>query len=293
MNKYPGTWAIIAAFAVGITAISFSSIFIKWSEAPVSVIVMYRLLITAILMLPFSFKYKSEFVGLSVRQWMLLVFSGAALGFHFLFWMDSLRYTSVASSTVLLTLEPVFVMLGAFIIFKEKTPAGTLIGMFIAVTGAMMISWGDMKLSDAALYGDLLSLLGTVAVAVHMLRGQRLRESVSSFVYSFTVFIAAVFVFAVYNLYAGYSFIHYNMSDWVIFLLLAIVPTVLGHMLFNWLLKYVNATSVSMSVLGEPIGATLLAFWLLGEGVHPFQLLAGIIMLAGAWLFILSRRHSM
>ncbi|WP_248925727.1 DMT family transporter [Paenibacillus hamazuiensis] len=294
MTRRPGTVQFGLIYFTGIVAISFSSIFIRWSEAPVSVLGMYRLLFTVILMSPFIRPYISEIRGLTPKQWGLLLLSGSALGLHFLFWMGSLRYTSVASSTVLMTLEPVLVMAGAYIFFGEKASRQTVVGMAVAVSGAMMISWGDFGLSLRALQGDLLSLLGTAAVAVHMLLGQRLRRHVSSYVYSLLVFAVAAAVFALYNAAAGYSFVHYEAREWGLFALLAVVPTVFGHLLFNWLLKYMNAASVSMSVLGEPVGSTLLAFWLLGEPVGVFQLFAGLVMLAGVWIFIDSgsRRRS-
>lgn len=84
----------------------------------------------------------------------------------------------------------------------------------------------------------------------------------------------------------GYSFSAYPPKEWGLFLLLAVVPTLFGHYLFNWLLKYMSATSVSMSVLGEPVGATLLAFLLLGEPVTWLQATAGSLLIFGVWLFL-------
>jgi drug/metabolite transporter (DMT)-like permease len=214
--------------------------------------------------------------------------SGAALGLHFLLWMGSLRFTSVASSTAILTLEPIFVLLGSYWLFKQRTSRIALISMIIAITGAILIGWGDFRFSGIALQGDLLSLLGTMAVAVHMLLGKSLRATMSAFVYSFWVFLFAAAVMAIYNVWAGFSFTLYPLKEWGIFLLLAIVPTVFGHYLFNWLLKYMKATSVSMTVLGEPLGATILAFYLLGEMITTLQIVAGCVLLLGVALFIRS-----
>lgn len=271
---------------VGMAAISFSAIFIRWSEAPVSVIGMYRLLLTVVMMSPFIYKFRNDFRSLSVRDGLLLTASGVALALHFLFWMGSLRYTTVASSTVLMTLEPVLVMLGSLWLFREQTNLVAAASMLIAVAGAVMIGWGDFRVSGKALYGDLLSIIGTLAVVVHMLLGQALRSRVSSFVYSYTVFVAASVSFAVYNAAAGYSFTNYVAREWLLFALMALVPTVFGHILFNWLLKYVGATTVSMAVLGEPVGATLLAWLLLGETVGPLQAAAGALLIAGVWMFL-------
>ncbi|ANE48675.1 multidrug transporter [Paenibacillus swuensis] len=274
--------------AVAIIAISFSSIFVKWSAAPVAIMAMYRLWMTNVLMLPFVWRKGSEMFTLGGKATGLLVGSGAALGLHFLLWMESLRYTSVASSTAFMALEPVMVMLGSYWAFQQRSSLSRIIGMAVAVVGAIAIGWGDWGLSPQALQGDLLSVLGTAAVALHMILGQSLRSKLSSVSYSFAVFAVAGGVLALYSLIQGYAFFGYKAVDWGVFALLAVVPTILGHYIFNWLLKYMDATSVSMSVLGEPIGATILAYFLLGEALTAIQLGAGVLLIGGVWLFIRS-----
>jgi drug/metabolite transporter (DMT)-like permease len=286
-NSGPGV-PLPVLLVIGIIAISFSSIFVRWSSAPVSIIAMYRLVLTNVCMLPFLIVHRREIVRIEPIHWGKLIVSGVALGLHFLFWMGSLRFTSVASSTAILTLEPIFVLLGSFWLFKQRTSRVALISMIIAILGAILIGWGDFRFSGIALQGDLLSLLGALTVAFHMLIGKSLRATMSAFVYSFWVFLFAAAVLAVYNVCADYSFTAYSLKEWGIFLLLAIVPTVLGHYLFNWLLKYMKATSVSMTVLGEPLGATILAYYLLGEMITPLQIAAGCVLLIGVALFIRS-----
>ncbi|WNQ10069.1 DMT family transporter [Paenibacillus aurantius] len=275
---------------IGIVAISFSSIFIRWSDAPVSVIAMYRLLLTNLLMLPFLGRNWPEIRSISARDGLRLALSGLMLGLHFLFWMGSLRATTVASSTAIMALEPILVMLGSFWLYRHRTHPLAAAGMMIAIAGAALIGWGDFGLSVQALKGDLLSFLGTVAVALHMLIGKSLRSRINAFVYSFTVFASAAGVLAVYNASAGYSFTAYAPKEWGIFLMLAVVPTLFGHYLFNWLLQYMNATSVSMTVLGEPLGAGLLAYLLLNEAVTGLQAAAAGLLLFGVWLFIRAER---
>lgn len=271
---------------IGIAAISFSAILVKWSAAPTSIVASHRLLITVLLMSPFLIKYWPEMKRITTKSYIKLVWSGICLGLHFLLWMASLRYTSVASSTAILTLEPVVVMLGSYLVFRHKTSSGALIAMFIAIIGAMMIGWGDFRFSGDALLGDFLSFLGMIAVAIHMILGQGLRTHISAFVYSWWVFLIGGIVLLIYNLIAGYSLWNYGPSEWVLFLLLAIIPTLFGHLLFNWLLKYMQATTVSMSVIGEPLGATILAYYLLGETITWIQFAAGILLLIGVGLFI-------
>ncbi|WP_424767062.1 DMT family transporter [Paenibacillus sp. sgz302251] len=273
-------------YIIGIIAISFSSIFVRWSSADVAVIAMYRLYLTNLLMLPLVWKYREELFALNARQWLLLSASGVMLGLHFLLWMASLRLTTVASSTVILTLEPVLVMLGSYFIFRVRANRMMLWGMGIAMIGSIVIGSGDFSLSGDALLGDILSFLGAAAVAVHMLIGKQLRENISAFAYNFSVFFIAATALAAYNIVRGNPFTGYSSKEWGIFLLLAIVPTLFGHYLFNWLLKHMSAASVSMSVLGEPVIASLLAWVLLKEALTAYQLCAGALILFGVWLFI-------
>ncbi|GIM45292.1 multidrug transporter [Collibacillus ludicampi] len=276
---------------IGVVSISFSSIFIKWSHAPASILGMYRLLFTVLLMAPFLRKRVQEIQSISRRDWKLLILSGIFLGLHFLFWIGSLKYTTVASSMILTALEPFFVMIGAYLVFKEKTNGTAIICMAFAITGTVFVSGGDIGNSNAtAMFGDMLSILGTMAVSVHMLVGQTLSTRMSSFVYSILVFLIATGVFVIYNLIAGVPMIGYPASEWGIFILLAVVPTVFGHVLFNWLLKYVNATTISMSILGEPVGSIILAFFLLGESITDFQIVGGILSISGVLMFLKSNK---
>lgn len=275
---------------IGIVAISFSSIFIKWSSAPASVQGMYRLLFTSLLMLPFARPYSGAAFGLRRKDWLLLGMSGTMLALHFLLWMGSLEFTSVASSTMIMALEPVFIMVGAYLLYKEKTSASALLGMGIAIFGVVFIGWGDISLSSDHIKGDLLSIGGTVAVAAHLLIGQRLVARMPSYLYSLIVFIIAAVVFAVYNLLTGIPFFDYPPKEWGIFVLLAIVPTVFGHILFNWLLQYASATTVSMNILGEPVGASILAYLLLGEQLTGLQWAGGMLVMAGLAVYLYAGR---
>ncbi|WP_438350361.1 DMT family transporter [Paenibacillus sp. FA6] len=286
MQKSSSPIPIIIPLIIGVIALSFSSIFIKWSTSPASVQGMYRLLFTVLLMLPFGIRRISEFRRISIKNWLLLGLSGFFLALHFLLWMGSLKYTTVASSTIILALEPVFIWFGAYFVFKERISVFAKLGMLIAIVGAGLIGWGDIGVSSTNLYGDLLSFIGTVAVAVHMLLGQKLLSQVSPYVYNLSVFSSAIVVFALYNLSLGVSFTNYDNKEWGIFFLLAIVPTVFGHMLFNWLLQYISATTVSMSILGEPVGASLLAVFLLQEKISAVQMSGGLLAIAGMILFM-------
>lgn len=157
--------------------------------------------------------------------------------------------------------------------------------MAIAVIGAVMVGWGDFGLSSQAILGDILSFLCVIAVVGYLLIGQNAVKKVSHWIYSFCVFIFAAMVLTVFNLISGVPLVGYETREWGIFLLLAVIPTI-SHVINNWLLNYVNATTISMSILGEPIGATALAVMLLGERLSPMQIIGGLIVLIGVFFFL-------
>ena len=290
MNRKPSKLPVPLLMIIGIVAVSFSSIFIKWSAAPASIQGMYRLLFTSLLMLPFARPYTGALTALRKKDWILLIASGSMLALHFLLWMGSLKFTSVASSTMIMALEPIFIMLGAFFLFKERTAVSALMGMGIAIAGVIFIGWGDIGISANNLKGDLLSVGGTAAVAVHLLIGQKVVVRMPSYLYSLIVFISAAVVFALYNLAMSIPFFDYPPREWGIFMLLAIVPTVFGHILFNWLLQYVSATTVSMNILGEPVGASILAYVLLGEQLTGLQWMGSLLVMCGLAAYLYAGR---
>lgn len=280
---------------IGVLAVSFSAILIKWSNAPAAVLGLYRLLITFLILCPvlFTKKSRAEVRAVPKRTWLLVATSGVCLALHFILWIGSLKYTTVASSTILITLQPIFVMALAYWTLRERTSWRAWAAASIAIVGSTLIGWGDFRISGAALWGDLLSLLGTLAVSGYLVIGQYLRSSqqaMSSLVYSLFVYIFAIVVMFFYCLGEGYSLVQYEGREWLLFFLLAVIPTVFGHTLFNWLLKYVNAATISMAILGEPIGATILAYLLLHESVVTAQWFGGAVILGGIWLFLRSTR---
>lgn len=277
---------------IAIVAISFSAIFVKWSDAPASILSMYRLMLASLLLLPAVWLKRSEFNNITKRDWFFLLFSGLFLALHFILWFGSLKLTTVASSTIILALQPLVSLAGGFILYKERTTPSALLTMGIAIIGAVMIGWGDFALSDQAILGDLLSFLSVIAVVGYLLIGQQAVRKVSHWLYSFCVFFFAALFLFVYNVVTNTVMTGYSSREWGIFLLLAIVPTI-AHLINNWLMNYVNATTISMSILGEPVGATLLAVWLLGEQLSGWQIIGGLLILFGVFLFLMKQRPQM
>ncbi|WP_100331927.1 DMT family transporter [Bacillus xiapuensis] len=272
---------------IGVFSVSTSAILVKVSSADAGVIAFYRLLFTVLLMAPlFLWKNVGELKDISKKDWILSFVSGTFLAFHFILWFESLNYTSVTSSTVLVTLQPLFAFAGTYFIFKEKFSAGALTGGAVAVAGSIIISWGDFKISGQAFFGDMLALLACALITGYLLFGQTIRQRVSLMTYTFIVYLNSTMVLFFYVLIKDVPFGPYPIEEWVYFLLLAIISNLLGHTLFNWSLKYVSTSVISMAILLEPVGASWLAYWLLEEKIIQTQIVGGGVVLFGIMLFV-------
>lgn len=274
--------------AIGVIAVSLSAIFVKLADADAGVIAFYRMLFSVLIMSPvFFWKYTSEIKLLSKRDWTFSLVAGIFLAFHFILWFESLNYTSVASSTVLVTLQPLFAFAGTYFFFKERLSVKTILSGLIAIGGSVLISWGDFKISGAALYGDMLALIACALVTAYLLFGQDVRKRLSLVTYTFVVYGVSTITLFFYIVIKGESFGPYPANDWMWFLLLAIVPNLLGHTLFNWSLKYVSTNVISIAILFEPIGAAILAFFVFNEYLIATQVIGGFIVIAGILLFVM------
>lgn len=278
------------AVVIGVISISASAIFVKLANAaPAAIIANYRLLFAVLIMAPYVFfKYRHEFKRIQKKDWILSTLAGVFLAFHFILWFESLNYTSVASSVVLVTLQPIFAFLGTYLFFKERFSFGSIISMVIALFGSVIISWGDFQISGMALFGDILALLGAITVTIYFLFGQKVRRRLSLMTYTFVVYSISTITLLAYNLILQNSFVGYPADHWLYFLALAIFPTFLGHTLFNWALKWLSTSTISMGVVFEPIGASILAYFILDEQITYAQWLGGSVVLFGLFLFIMS-----
>ncbi|MBA2877411.1 drug/metabolite transporter (DMT)-like permease [Anoxybacillus kamchatkensis] len=278
------------ALIIGALSISTSAIFVKFTDAPSAVIAFYRLFFAVVFMTPlFIVKHIRETKQMNKRDWGLAVLSGTLLAFHFILWFESLRYTSVASSVVLVTLQPIFAFVGGFFFFKEKMTMSEWISALLAILGSVIISWGDFRVSGEALYGDMLALIACATVTGYWLVGQHLRKQFSLITYTYIVYGIASLVLSVYVSLFRYSFLSYNANDWWCFVLLAVIPTLFGHSLFNWAMKWVNAAMVSMAILFEPIGAIILAYIWLDEKVYLSQGIGSFFIIIGIGAYMLGK----
>jgi len=272
--------SLLLLIPIGILAVSTASIFIKLCDAPALIIATYRMVFASLILLPYAlYKRRGKPWGRKETGWLLL--SGFFLSLHFAFWIASLKYTSVASSVVLVTTHPIFVGIGARLFLKERMGFYLIFGIILSVLGTALISYGDMSLSEKALMGDGLALLGALTASGYFLVGRKMRKSQDLFSYILPVYSTAALALIVFSLAFQESFFGYSPSTYFYLILLALVPQLIGHTTFNWALKYLPASMVAITILGEPVGSTILAYLILGEGLTPFKMIGGILILAG------------
>ena len=270
---------------VSIVAVSTASILIRWSAAPPLAIASYRLLFATIILLPFYIRSGGiRKLRESPRNDALALMAvGVVLALHFASWITSLSLTSVASSVIFVHADPIFVAAVSHFVFKERINRGTLLGIVVAFAGATIIAIGDAGIGEANLYGDLLALLGAVMLGIYILAGRRLRQSLDLVSYVTPVYAASAVVLILGSVVTGTRLATFPPREYILFIALAVVPMIFGHTVYNWALRYVKAPVVSISLLGEPVGATILAFLFLNETPSTLAMIGGGITLAGIY----------
>ncbi|HEX5950567.1 MAG TPA: DMT family transporter [Actinomycetota bacterium] len=277
---------LLALLALGVVSVAFSSILIRAAEAPAMSIAFYRNAIAAGILLPIALgRHRDEFRSLDRRGWGTALLAGALLAAHFALWIPSLSYTTVAASTVLVTTTPVWVALFARAM-GERVGRSTAVGIGLALAGAVLISGGDYGVSARAAFGDLLALAGAVAAAGYLLAGRSLRQRISLTTYTGIAYTTTAAILAVVVAVSDASFTGFEPRVWALFVLMALVPQIGGHTVFNYLLGHVPAGTVAMAVTGEPVVASVLALAFFGEVPAWSAVAGGVAILAGIWVVI-------
>jgi drug/metabolite transporter (DMT)-like permease len=279
-----------AAIAVAIVAVSFASIFIRLSESSPLVIAAYRLMFATIMVAPFALaRQRQELSKLGTRDILLMIGIGGVLATHFALWITSLKVegVSVASSVVLVTSHPILVAVVSHMVLKERVNSVTAAGIAIGLAGVTLIAVGDYGLSASTLGGDLLAFGGGIMAGVYLLAGRRFRQRISLLTYVFVVYASAAFFLIVA------AFVTDDMRpsgdlwrELALFAAMALVSQIGGHTLYNWALKYVTAPVVSVSLVGEPIGASILAWLVLSETPGVLVVFGGLAAVCGIYLTV-------
>jgi drug/metabolite transporter (DMT)-like permease len=275
---------------IAVVAVSWAAIFIKFTGAPPLATAFYRMSFATLFVLPLALrKSLPELPKLKGKILILTLLSGVFLGFHFATWIASLDYTSISNSVVLVTTQPIFVAILSHFLLKEKINLAILFAIVLALLGSFIISGGDFKVGKANFLGDVLALIGAIMAAAYLLCGRVVRQELSLITYISTVYFISALVLGILCLFWGAPLYPYAPKTFLWFIFLGLIPTVIGHSLYNWALKYLKAYLVGMSILGEPVGATILAYLIFKQIPPTLTYLGAAAIFAG--IFLVFRSH--
>lgn len=275
----------MVVLSIGVAAISTGAIFVRLADAPALATAAYRVGLASVLLLPAASIYsRAELKRLHRKDIGLAIMAGFFLALHFATWIASLDYTSVANSVVLVNTNPIWVGLLGPLLTGDRIRRRTFGCIGLSVVGAAVIGWGDFSTGGQALLGDALALAGSLSAALYLLIGRNLRARVSLLAYIFLCYgSAAIFLWAAV-LSLGVAHTGFSTQTWAAFGGMAVLSQLVGHTSYNWALKWLRTSTVAVSLLGEPIGASLLAWLLFGETLTIVKFAGGGLILAAIYL---------
>lgn len=271
---------------LGVLGVSASSVLVRLSTAPSLILVLYRVGFATMILAPWVWlRHRQEVKNLSAREVLLCLGSGSALGLHFSAYFDSLRYTSIASSVVLVDTEVLFVALISILLFHKKLSGKAWLSVAMALGGSVIIAMADTAAGPDALRGDGLALAGALFVAIYTMIGAVCRKSISTTVYTFLVYLAASLTVLVISLLGGQAITGYGSVNYLTGFGMAILCTLMGHSVFSWGLKYLPPAFISTAKLLEPVFASLLGLMLFREVSGILTVLGGVIIIFAIALY--------
>ncbi|WP_435360537.1 DMT family transporter [Haloarchaeobius sp. DFWS5] len=283
----------VVALAVAVVAVSTSAPLIELSEeAPSSVKALYRVLFMTALVTPVALRRNpGDFARITSRDLAVALVTGIALAAHFAFWFLSFEYTTIAASATLVQTQPLFVAFGAWAVLSERVSRRMVAGILVAVAGAAIIGLGAPTSSAAPqpLLGNGLAVLGAAMASIYVLAGRSLRQRVSLFPYVTIVYGACTIGLFALVVYEGHDLTGYPLSEYLLFLGMAVGPGIFGHTVINWLLERVESSVVSVSLLGEPVGSAILALLIFSEVPGVATIVGGAVALVGIAVVVRSR----
>lgn len=285
LERYPK-----GVLLLGVLGISISAILVRYSQAPSVITAVYRLGWTVLLLLPVVLlRFREELRKVRGRDVLLCTLSGICLALHFLTWFESLKWTGVAVSTVLVSTEVIFTALGFALFLKGKIPPLGVAAIVMAFGGSAVLALAGGG-QGSVLYGNILALAAAFFVALYTLIGRIQRGYLSTTIYTFLTYLACFLTLLIMALVSGTPLVGYGGREWLIGLGLAVLCTLMGHSLFSWCLKFLSPAYVSAVKLCEPVFSGALAVPLFGEIPTPVQLLGAAIILGAVLLYTWAER---
>lgn len=275
---------------VGVLSVSFAAIFIRLADAPPLVIATYRLAIASLVLIPIaSIKSTKSLNKLSRRDIFLILLSSVFIALHFALWITSLDYTSIASSVVLVTSHPAFVAVISYFLWGERLNKQTIGGIAVALIGIIFVNYGGLTFGSRALWGDLLALMAGFSMGAYLVIGGQLRARIDILSYLAIIYTCSAVILLTATLISGHSLFGYSPTTYLMLILLALIPQLIGHSCLNLAVRLIPVTLVSVAILGEPVGASLLGYFILDEMPTVKEIVGGVLILGG--IFMVMRRR--
>lgn len=280
---------IYILLAVGIFFLSLSGILIKVASAPPLITAFYRMLFTVLLLSPYFFlKHRSKLrYFLDYRPFVV----GFLLAVHFILWISSIQYTDISNSVIFVALQPLFTIILEYLFAREDLKQGAVIGIIMAVIGSSIISIGDFYQLGDKLFGNFLALSAALFASTYLFIGRGVRKKLDYFPYLFILYTYAALFLGIGVYLFEIPFTGHGGENYLIFLALAVGPTLIGHSILNLAVRYLSTSIVSLSILGEPILTTFLAWLLLDESVRITTMFGGAFILGGIYLASVYNNH--
>jgi len=275
---------------LAVLLVSVGSILVRLAAAPPLAVAFYRMAFATLILLPFAWREsRGSWPAQGAGRRLLLLAAGVSLALHFATWIASLSHTSVAASVLLVNMAPLFAIVMSRVFLREQPPLVVKVAIPIAMAGAALIALGERGSSPASLLGNLLALAGAVTLAAYQVIGRGLRDALPLNAYLLAVWGVAALTLA--GLAAGFGtrFAPFPPRAWLLFLALAVVPTLGGHGLANRALRSLSAPTVGLFLLGEPVIASVLALLIFDEAPGAATLAGGAVVIA-ALALVLTRR---
>jgi drug/metabolite transporter (DMT)-like permease len=277
------------SLTIAVLAVSLGSILVRVAAAPALAVSFYRIFLASVFLAPFAAAAAGRsWPALTARQRALLIGCGVALGLHFATWIASLSYTSVAASVLLVNLAPLFTVVFSRVFLGETPRPPVLAAIAVALVGAGLIAAGDWSGGAAPLRGDALALVGAAMLSIYHVIGRGLRDVLPLGAYVLGVWSVAAASLALLALGAGVPLAGYDGRTFAAFLALALFPTLAGHGLVNRALRALPAPTVGLFMLGEPVGASALAYGVFGEVPGLWTVGGGVLILLALAIVVLA-----
>lgn len=287
------TRTVTLVLGLGVIAVSSASILVRWNtEASGLTIAFYRMAWASVLLFPLYLRDRNsnpDCANASVGLRMLVLLAGCGLAFHFAFWTTALQHTSITVAVLLGNVTPILVALASRIFLKERLPLASALGILLTICGVGFLGVSDFQIGGS-FKGPLFAMAGAVGLSIYILAGHVSLRLKSFWSYVYPTYLCATVILACVLLLSGERFIGFSFETHLLMLALAAGPQCIGHSSYNYCLKYLSPTLVSLLLLAEPIGASLLAFFLLNESLSGLSLVG--FFLVGGGLFIVSRTTS-